>query len=260
MMLNGKCALITGSTGGIGFAAATRLAAEGCDVILNGLADAEQIASRRGELESGFGVRTMYHGADLRDPGQIVDMMNAASAFGGVDILVNNAVVRHFAPIEDFPVDRWNEALAVNLSAAFHTVRLALPNMRERNFGRIINISSVYGSFATVNRIDYVTTKTALIGLTRAVAIETVAQDITCNAICPGLVQTPAIDARIGAEAERHGTSRAEATRQFLAERQPTGRFVAAEGVAALIAFLCGPGGRDITGAALPVDGGWLAS
>ncbi|MGA2129667.1 MAG: SDR family oxidoreductase [Xanthobacteraceae bacterium] len=260
MTLKGKCALITGSTGGIGFSTAARLAAEGCDIILNGLAGAEEVAPRRDEIETGFGVRAMYHGADLRDPGQIADLMNAAAAFGGVDILVNNAVVRHFAPIEDFPVERWNEALAVNLSAVFHTVRLALPGMRVRNFGRIINMSSVYGSFATANRIDYVTTKTALIGLTRAVAIETVGHDITCNAICPGLVQTPAIDARIGAEAERDGISRAEATLRFLADRQPTGRFVAGDGVAALIAFLCGPGGRDITGAALPVDGGWLAS
>jgi 3-hydroxybutyrate dehydrogenase len=260
-MLSGKCALITGSIDGIGFATATRLATDGCNIVLSGLADPPRIAARRAELESAFGVRVLHHGADLRDPGQIAAMIDTAvQAFGGVDILVNNAVVRHFAPVEAFPVERWDEALAVNLSAAFHTIRLALPRMRERNFGRIVNMSSVYGTFATANRIDYVTTKTALIGLTRAVAIETVGQDITCNAICPGLVHTPAIEARIAAEADRDQISHADAVARFLAERQPTRRFIAAENVAAMIAFLCGPGGRDITGAALPVDGGWIAS
>jgi 3-hydroxybutyrate dehydrogenase len=260
MTLKGKCALVTGSIGGIGLATATQLAAQGCDIILNGFAGPQEIDRRRAELEQEFGVRTLYHGADLRVPDEIADLMGAASTFGGVDILVNNAVVRHFAPIEAFPVERWNEALAVNLSAAFHLIRLALPRMRGRNFGRIINMSSVYGHFATVNRIDYITTKTALLGMTRAVAIETTGHDITCNAICPGLVQTPAIETRIAAEAAREGKSRAEITRRFLSERQPTGRFVAGETIGALIVFLCGPGGRDITGAALPVDGGWLAS
>jgi 3-hydroxybutyrate dehydrogenase len=260
-MLTGKCALITGSIDGIGFATATRLAADGCNIVLSGLAEPARIAARRAELETAFGVRVLHHGADLRDPGQIAAMIDAAGeAFGAVDILVNNAVVRHFAPIEAFPVERWDEALAVNLSAAFDTIRLALPKMRERNFGRIVNMSSVYGTFATANRVDYVTTKTALIGMTRAVAIETVGQDITCNAICPGLVHTPAIEVRIAAEADRDGISHAEAVARFLAERQPTRRFIAAENVAAMIAFLCGPGGRDITGAALPVDGGWIAS
>ncbi len=182
-MLTGRCALITGSIDGIGFAAAKRLAAEGCHIVLGGFADAARIAERRGQLESRFGVRTRHHGADLREPGEIAAMMAAAAAtFGAVDILVNNAVVRHFAPIDTFPVERWDEALAVNLSAAFHLIRLALPGMRDRNFGRIVNMSSVYGTFATENRVDYVTTKTALIGLTRAVALETVRHDITCNA------------------------------------------------------------------------------
>jgi 3-hydroxybutyrate dehydrogenase len=260
MSLKGRCALITGSTGGIGFATATRLAADGCNIVLNGFASADEIAQRRSELEGKYAVRTMHHGADLRRPDEIAAMMrDAAAAFGAVDIVVNNAVVRHFAPVHEFPVERWDEALAVNLSAAFHIIRLVLPAMRERNFGRIINMSSVYGHFATVNRIDYVTTKTALIGMTRAVALETVGYDITCNAICPGLVHTPAIEERILAESARQGISPADVTERFLAERQPTRRFVAAENVAALIGFLCGPAARDITGTALPVDGGWIA-
>jgi 3-hydroxybutyrate dehydrogenase len=259
-MVSRRCALITGSTGGIGWAMARRLAAEGCNIVLHSLAEPEVGAARCAELETMFGVKARYDGADLTQPVQIADMITAATAaFEAVDVLINNAVVRHFAPVEQFPVERWNEALAVNLSAAFHTIRLVLPKMRERCFGRIINMSSIYGSRAIENRIDYVTTKAALIGMTRAVAIETARENITCNAICPGLVQTPAIDARIGAAAERQGISRAEATERYLAERQPSGRFVSAENVAALVALLCGPAGADITGAALPVDGGWTA-
>jgi len=259
-MLAGRCALITGSIDGIGFAVAKRLAAEGCNIVLGGFADAGRIAERRAELER-LGVRTLHHGADLRNVDEIAAMMAAATAaFGATDILVNNAVVRHFAPIEEFPVERWDEALAVNLSAAFHLIRLALPAMRARNFGRIVNMSSVYGTFAVEDRVDYVTTKTALIGLTRAVALETVGHDITCNAICPGLVRTPAIAARIAAAARHDGSSEEEAAARFLAARQPTRRFVEADHIAALVVFLCGPAGRDVTGTALPVDGGWAAS
>ncbi len=256
--LKGRCALVTGSIDGIGLAIAHRLAAEGCNVVLHSLAEPDRGAARRSELETLYGVETLYDGADLTRPEAIADMVGAAAAaFGAVDILVNNAVVRHFAPVEQFPVERWNEALAVNLSAAFHAIRLALPGMRERGFGRIVNMSSIYGQRAIENRIDYVTTKTALIGMTRAVAIETARDNITCNAICPGLVHTPAIEARIGAQAERQGISHPEAVARYLAERQPSRRFVAAENVAALVALLCSPAGADITGAALPVDGGW---
>jgi 3-hydroxybutyrate dehydrogenase len=179
--------------------------------------------------------------------------------FGGVDILVNNAVVRHAAPVEEFPVDAWDAAVAVNLSAAFHTIRLALPGMRQRNWGRIVNVSSVYGLFATTNRIGYVTTKTALLGLTRAVALETAGQDITCNAVCPGTAPTPVHEARVREMMASDGLSQAGAERRFLAGKQPTGRFIAASSVAALVVFLCRPDARDITGAALPVDGAWSA-
>jgi 3-hydroxybutyrate dehydrogenase len=260
-MLKGKCALITGSTDGLGFAIAARLAAEGCNIVLNGFADAETVERRRRELKTDHQVQAVYHGADLRHPAEIEDLVDVATdTFGTLDILVNNAVVRHFAPVEKFPVERWNEALAVNLSAAFHTIRLALPGMRARNFGRIINMSSAYGHFATPNRIDYVTTKTALIGMTRAVAIETVGQNITCNALCPGAVHTPAIDTRVRALAEKEKLDEEQAVAKYLADRQPSGRFIAAESIAGLVAFLCGPYGRDITGAELPVDGGWTAS
>ncbi len=171
--MKGKCALITGSTAGLGAAVAARLAAEGCHIVLNGLGDVGRIEAQRRDLEGTHGVRVVYHGADLAVPSEIADLMRVAiDTFGAVDILVNNAVVRHFAPIQAFPVEAWDRAMAVNVSAAFHTIRLALPGMLARNWGRIVNMSSVYGLFATVNRVDYVTSKTALIGMTRAVALE----------------------------------------------------------------------------------------
>ena len=260
-MLKGKCALITGSTQGLGYAMADRLAAQGCHVVLNGFGDRQQIERKRRHLEDTHGVRVVHHGADLAVPQQIADLVETAQqAFGSIDIVVNNAVVRHFAPLEAFEVADWDRALAVNLSAAFHTVRLVLPGMRQRKFGRIVNISSIYGQIATVNRVDYVTTKTALIGFTRAVALETAAQDITCNAICPGTVPTPAIEQRLQAFMMQQGLSRDAALQDFMASRQPSGRFVAMEGVAGLVAFLCGPDGRDVTGAILPIDGGWSAA
>lgn len=259
--LRGKCALLTGATGGLGFAVAERLAAEGCHVIVNGIVPEAGMTEPVARLEAGGAASARYIRADLAEPDRIGDMMaEAARARGGVDILVNNAVVRHFAPIEDFPVERWNEALAVNLSAPFHAIRLALPGMRARGFGRIVNMASPYSFFAAPNRIDYVTTKTALLGLTRAVALETAGTDITCNAICPATLPTPAIEARIADMAAERGIPVAEATRLYLAERQPGGRFVSMGAVAALVVFLCGPAGRDMTGAALPVDAGWTAS
>ena len=259
--LTGRHALVTGSTSGLGLAIAEELAAQGCDVVLNGLVPAEDGEGTSRSLAAKHGTRTLFHGADLSRPDEIQDLVTAAeAAFGGVDILVNNAVVRRFAPIEDMPVEGWDQSLAVNLSAAFHTIRLTLRGMRQRGFGRIVNVSSIYGLIGAANRADYVATKTALIGLTRAVALETAACDITCNAICPGTLPTPAIEARIRNLALASGSSEDEARRAYLATRQPSGRFVSLEGVAAMVAFLCGPGGRDITGAALPVDGGWAVA
>lgn len=260
-MLKAKCALITGSTQGLGYAMAERLAAEGCHVVLNGFGDPAEIEAKRRRLEDCHGVRALHHGADLGVPDEIADLVETAErTFGAVDIVINNAVVRHFSPLETFKVEEWDRALAVNLSSAFHVTRLVLPGMRRRDFGRIVNISSVYGLFGTVNRIDYVTTKTALIGFTRAVALEVAGQNITCNALCPGASPTPAIEQRLADFMAREGLARDDAVRAFMASRQPSGRFVAMEGVAALAAFLCGPAGCDITGAAIPIDGGWSAS
>ncbi len=260
-MLKGRCALITGSTQGLGYAMAERLAAERCHVVLNGLGDPAEIESKRRLLEDSHGVRVLHHGADLGVPDEITDLVETAErTFEAIDIVINNAVVRHFAPIENFKVEDWDRALAVNLSAAFHITRLALPGMRRRDFGRIVNISSIFGQRGTVNRVDYVTTKTALIGFTRAVALEAAGQNITCNAICPGSSPTPAIEQRLADFMVEKGLSHDAAVRAFMASRQPSGRFVAMDGVASLAAFLCGPGGRDITGAAIPIDGGWSAN
>ena len=258
--LDGKGALVTGSTGGIGFSIAEALAAAGCNVVLNGLEAPEEVADRVEGLARRHGVEAAYVQSDLsRMEGVEALVQQARSRLGSVDVLVNNAVVRHFAPIEDFSPADWEQALAVNVSAAFHAVRLLLPQMRAREWGRIVNMSSVYGNRGTPNRVDYVTTKAALLGFTRAVAMETVGQGITCNALCPGTVKTPAIEQRID-ELVASGIARAEAEERILMGKQPTGRFVEAGHVADLVVFLCGPAGRDITGAMLPVEGGWLAS
>jgi len=260
-MLTGRCALITGSTQGLGLAMAERLAAEGCNVVLNGFGDAGEIERKRARLETDHGVRALYHGADVADSCQVASLVETAQkTFGAVDVLINNAVVRHFSPVEKFRPEDWDRALAVNLSSAFHTTRLVLPGMRARNFGRIVNIASIYGLIGTVNRVDYVTTKTALIGFTRAVALEVAGQNITCNAICPGTIPTPAIEERLAGEMVKSGLPREDAERAFLASRQPTGRFVSPGNVAALAVLLCSAAGADITGSAIPIDGGWSAS
>jgi 3-hydroxybutyrate dehydrogenase len=184
---------------------------------------------------------------------------SAVEAFGAIDILVNNAVIRHTGPIETFSRGDWDEAIAVNLSAAFHTIRLALPAMKRKNWGRIINVSSIYGLVGARDRVGYVTAKTALIGLTRAVALETADYNITCNAVCPGTADTPVHDATIRATMAAEGLSRADAEHRILAAKQPTGRLISADSVAALMVFLCGADSADITGAILPIDGGWSA-
>ena len=258
--LSGKCALITGSLRGLGLTAAQRLAASGCHIVLNGLEPASETLSIAADLQR-HGVRSLYCRADLRLPDDIEGMVEAATdAFGAIDILINNAVVRHLGSIEHFGAAEWNEAIAVNLSAAFHTIRLTVPSMKRNGWGRIINVSSIYGMRGAPNRVGYVTTKTALIGLTRAVALETVTHGITCNAVCPGTSETPVHEEALRTVMAAEGVSREEAERRFFAGKQPTGRFIAAENVAALIAFLCGPEGADITGSVLPIDGGWSAS
>ncbi|MBV9504282.1 MAG: SDR family oxidoreductase [Acidobacteriia bacterium] len=257
-VLQGKCALITGSTQGIGWAGARRFAAAGCNIALHGFGVPAATEAARAALEEEHQVRAIYCGADLNHPEQIEAMIRQTEhAFGAIDILVNNAVVRHSAPVEQFPPKKWDEAIAVNLSAAFHTIRLALPGMRSRNWGRIINVSSIYASRGAADRVGYVTTKTALLGLTRAVALEVLGQEITCNAICPGTVPTPAHESTMQTMMTSEGLSRAEAEQRFLAGKQPSGRFIRGEDVAALMLFLCAPESRDINGAALPIDGAW---
>jgi len=261
MSLAGKSALITGSTGGLGRAIAEGLAAQGCNVALHGLATAAEMKPVVEAIERTHGVKAVYDGADLRRSNEIAAMIGRThAAFGAIDILVNNAVVRYFSPVETFPTEHWEEALAVNVSAAFHTIRLTLPGMRTRGYGRIVNLASPYSFMGAVNRIDYVTTKTAILGMTRAVALETAGTDITCNAVAPGTLPTPAIEAKIKGIADAQGVSVEVATKNYLAERQPGGRFISMEGVAALIIFLCGRAARDINGTAIPLDCGWTVS
>jgi 3-hydroxybutyrate dehydrogenase len=259
-MLAGRHALVTGSVGGLGYAMARGLAREGASVTLNGLADGGAGEAAAAALAAETGVVTHFDGADLLHPEQIEALVETATArFGGVDILVNNAVIRHFQPIESFTVKQWDASLAVNLSAVFHAVRLALPSMKAKGWGRIVNLSSIYGVRGAENRIDYVTTKTALLGMTRAIAIETARTGITCNALCPGTVPSPAILDRIAGIAREKGIGQEQAAQDYIAPRHPTERFVALESVATLLVFLCSPAGQDVTGATLPIDGGWQA-
>jgi 3-hydroxybutyrate dehydrogenase len=254
-MLKGKWALITGSTAGLGLALAESLAGAGANIVLHDLTEPREAKE---SIRSRFGVDVVSVAADLTQRPAIEAMMgDLLDRLGAIDILVNNAVVRHFAPVEAFPSERWEAALAVNLSAPFHLIRLALPAMKKRGWGRIINMGSIYSTRAAENRIDYVTTKTAILGMTRAVAIETAATGITCNALCPGTVPTPVIESRIAAAAADKKLSIDEATRDYLASRQPSRRFVSTSNVAATAVFLCSPAAEDITGAALPIDGGW---
>ena len=258
--LSGKRALITGSTQGLGLAIARRLAADGCDVVIHGLAESTTLDTIRAEFERDHGVRAQSSGADLRSPAQIDELINAVGrTLGGIDILVNNAVARHNAPVESFTTASWDESLAVNLSAAFHTTRLVVPTMKQNKWGRIVNVSSIYGLRGAANRVGYVTTKTALIGLTRAVALETAKDGITCNAVCPGTSESPVHHDAIARLIAAEGVSPIAAELQLLAGKQPTQRLISAQAVAALVAFLCTEQAADITGAVLPVDAGWSA-
>lgn len=254
-------ALVTGSVDGLGLAVVRSLARAGIGVVMNGLADASAMRATCREMEAEYGAPIRYCRADLARPEEIEHLVADATAeLGSIDILVNNAVVRHFAPIDAFPTDRWDQAIAVNVSAPFHTMRLVLPGMRQRNYGRIFNMVSVYGLRGTRDRIDYVASKAALIGMTRAVAMETLEHDISCHAICPGSLLSPGTEIRIAQLMEANGGSRIEAERLFLRDKQPTGRFVEPGSVSDLMLLLCGPAGRDMTGAVLPVEGGWLAA
>jgi 3-hydroxybutyrate dehydrogenase len=259
--LTGKRALITGSTRGLGLTTACRLAADGCDVVVHGLGDGVALEAIRSGLERDHGIRALASDADLRDPAQIASLIaETTTTLGGIDILINNAVARHQAPVEEFTTAHWNEAIAVNLSAAFHATRLVLPGMKQRGWGRIVNVSSTYGLRGAVNRVAYVATKTGLIGLTRAVALETARNGITCNALCPGTSVSPTHEEAIARMTAAQRLPRDAAEAQLLIGKQPTGRLIPAEAVAGLIAFLCTDAAAEITGAALPIDGGWSAA
>lgn len=259
--LAGRCALVTGAVAGLGNTIAERLAAEGASVVLNGLCEPDAGAEAAARLREAYSVNASFDPADLRSLDQIEAMFKMAEErHGGVDVLVNNAVVRNFAAIEDMQPAQWDESIAVNLTAAFHCIRLALPGMKARRWGRIVNMSSAYGQRGAEGRTDYVVTKTALIGLTRAVALEAAPHDITCNALSPGTTPTPAILGKLAAMAAERGVALEAVEAEYLAERHPTGRFVSMENVAAMAAFLCSPAAVDVTGAVLPMDGGWTAS
>jgi 3-hydroxybutyrate dehydrogenase len=255
MNLQGKTALVTGSTSGIGLGLAASLAAAGAQVILNGFGEVEQAKAHI----AGLGAAPGYHGADLSDPQQIADLMHYAELeFGGTDILVNNAGIQHVSPLESFPADKWNAIIAINLSSVFHTSRLALPGMRERGWGRIINVASVHGLVASKDKAAYVAAKHGVVGLTKTIALETARSAITCNAICPGWVLTPLvqqqIDQRIAA-----GTDPQQARDDLLAEKQPSLEFVTPEQLGELALFLCSDAAVQVRGAAWNMDGGWLA-
>ncbi|HRK56663.1 MAG TPA: 3-hydroxybutyrate dehydrogenase [Burkholderiaceae bacterium] len=258
-MLKGKTALITGSTSGIGLALAQAMADQGANVVFNGMGEPDAInAIERGLRDRG--VQALYHGADMTQPRQIADLISTAQAkFGAVDILINNAGIQHVSPIEDFPPERWDDVIAINLSAAFHTIRLALPKMRANNWGRIINIASAHGLVASANKSAYVAAKHGIVGLTKVVALETATTGITCNAICPGWVLTPLVQKQIDARAQKEHLDPAQAKRELLGEKQPSLEFVSAEQLGALAVFLCSAAASQVRGAAWNMDGGWTA-
>lgn len=259
-MLRDSVAVITGSTSGIGLGLAEAFAAAGYRMVLNGIATPQEADAIAQRLRQQYGVAVLFHPADLADPQQCAALIGDAEAhFGAVDILVNNAGIQHVAPTESFPVERWNAILALNLSAAFHTIRAALPGMQGRKRGRVLNIASVHGLVGSIHKAAYVAAKHGVIGLTKVVALENAAKGITCNAICPGWVLTALVQQQIDARAAQSQMSTEQAARALLAEKQPSGRFTTVEEVGALALFLCSEAAANITGASFPVDGGWTA-
>lgn len=259
-MLRGKTALVTGSTSGIGLGIATRLAAEGANVVLNGFGDAAEIERICTDLKARYRVSVTYDDADMTRPAAIAAMLGKAIAqFGAVDVLVNNAGIQHVAPVDEFPLDKWDAIIAINLSSSFHTVRAALPAMKAKRWGRIVNIASAHALVASPFKSAYVAAKHGVAGFTKTVALEVAELGITVNAICPGYVLTPLVEKQIPDTAKARGISEEAVKRDVLLAAQPTKRFVALEEVTGLTAFLCSQEAASITGAVLPVDGGWTA-
>ncbi|MGZ5195795.1 MAG: 3-hydroxybutyrate dehydrogenase [Ramlibacter sp.] len=255
-MLKGKTALVTGSTSGIGLGLAKALARQGANIVLNGFGDVE---GPKAEVQA-LGVKAAYHGADMSKPAEIEDMMKfAAAQFGHVDILVNNAGIQHVAPVHDFPPEKWDAIIAINLSSAFHATRLALPAMRAANWGRIINVASVHGLVASAEKSAYVAAKHGLVGFTKTVALENATTGVTCNAICPGWVLTPLVQKQVDARAAAAKVSNEEATKQLLGEKEPSMQFTSPEELGELAVFFCSEAGKNVRGVAWNMDGGWVA-
>ena len=259
-MLKGKTALVTGSTSGIGLGMAEAFAAAGANVVLNGFGDPAEIEKTRAAMAEKFGVKVGYSGADMSKPAEIRQMVQDAIAqFGALDILVNNAGIQHTAPLDEFPEEKWDAILAINLSAAFHAIKAAVPGMKQRGWGRIINIASVHGLVASTHKAAYVAAKHGIIGLTKVTALELANAGITCNAICPGWVRTPLVEKQIEARAQQAGVSVDQAKQQLLSEKQPMTEFTTPAGIGALAVFLCSDAAATMTGVSLPIDGGWTA-
>ena len=260
MPLKGKSVVVTGSTSGIGLAIARAFAREGCNLTINGFGDAAAIEKERAGIENEFGGKAIYSGADVTKPDQIKDMIDTAEkTFGSVDVLVNNAGIQFVAKVEDFPIEKWDAVIATNLSAAFYATRVAIPGMKKRKFGRIINIASAHGLAASAEKVAYVAAKHGIVGLTKVVAIETANDGITCNAICPGWVLTPLVQAQIEARAKAQGKSVEQAKNELIAEKQPMLKYTTPENIGALAVFLAGDAAETITGSSYPIDGGWIA-
>jgi 3-hydroxybutyrate dehydrogenase len=259
-MLKGKTAVVTGSTSGIGLAVARALASEGANVMINGFGDKADIEKERAGIEHEFKVKAVHSPADMTKPAEIAEMIaNAERTFGSVDVLVNNAGIQHVAPIEDFPIEKWNAIIAINLSAAFHTIRAAVPGMKARNWGRIINTASAHSLVASPFKVAYVSAKHALAGLTKTVALELATSGVTVNCISPGYVWTPLVEKQIPDTMKARNMTEEQVKRDVLLAAQPTKQFVTVEQVAALAIYLCSDAASQITGANLSIDGGWTA-
>ncbi|MDG1009583.1 MAG: 3-hydroxybutyrate dehydrogenase [Amylibacter sp.] len=255
-----KSAVITGSTSGIGKGVADALAASGVNIVLNGFGDTDAIEAQRADLEEKYGITAVYNGANMTKANEIRAMMaTAAETFGSVDIVVNNAGIQHVSPIDEFPTEKWDAIIAINLTSAFHTTAAALPIMRKTGWGRVVNIASAHGLVASPFKSAYVAAKHGILGLTKTTALETAQDGITCNAICPGYVRTPLVEAQIPDTAKARGITEEEVVRDVILSAQPTKSFVGLEELGALTVFLCSDAAKSFTGASLPVDGGWTA-
>lgn len=260
MSLSGKTAIVTGSTSGIGLGMARALAENGCSVMLNGLGDAAEIEKTRAALEKETGARVTFHGADMTKPDEIAALIDeTVKTFGGLDIIVNNAGIQHVAPVDEFPPEKWDQIIAINLTSAFHMTRLALPHMKKAGWGRVINLASAHALVASPYKAAYVTAKHGIAGLTKTVALEVAKENITVNAICPGYVKTPLVENQIADTAKTRGITEEQVINDVLLGAQPTKQFTTVEQIGAFCVFLCSDAASNITGAILPIDGGWVA-